>query len=882
MHQVIRTALLDTILDGDAARLVTIEAPGGSGKSTLLRQLQAALARRGQRAVVADPGSDADAATLARALIGALGGGDAPPAGALAGEDADRLAQAMRAQPAPVHLILDDFHRVKSPATIRLLGRIAELEPPPPVTLVLASRTPAGLPVSRLRVEGRLVELGPGALRFSEAEAEALGAAGGPGRPAGGPLPDPATWRAFARKVDGWAVALQLALLLLRARTLDIADLLGFSGTRSEMAAYLSQRIVAGVAPADRALLCAAAAFETLRPDVLAAALGPAPAARLAGLLETLALPMESGGPPDERRLHGIVAGFLAAQAAAGGVDLAALRRRAAVFLEQRGEWRRAIRYALRSGDLAFAAGVTERGGGWRLIYRGGDGTARQFAELAALPPAHFAACPRTALGLAVSAAKRGELDLAQDLTAAVAAAMPADDDTLPAELRLIGALMDLYGDRPIAPAAVARLEADIADARAADPVRLALTQNLLCFCSLQDARFGAAIRYGRLSVATFRTAGSDFGAAHLPLHIGQAEFLSGQSENARATLLQHAQDCLRQLGPGADLTLMTKALLAEVDLERGQFPDDPAELAEAFRQLGQRDSWFDPLASLVQARMRIALARGEDADAVLLEAENIAGRRRYRRLARLTGLLRADMLLRTGQPEEAARLLAPALPDDDGGGGPDPVNLRGAPVAALQARLALARGDAGGALRRLDALLARPGAAANVRRLTGLVLLRLRILIAAGDTAAAAAALERLALSHRTDLYCLPFAEEGAGLVRFVRAHADALDPGSLVRRRLGPALALAERLVPAAAAGTGAGAIARLTGSEGAVLLRLEQGLSNKAIARDLKVSENTVKYHLTNIYQKLGAGSRTAALTRARQSGLMAALHRRAASP
>lgn len=54
---------------------------------------------------------------------------------------------------------------------------------------------------------------------------------------------------------------------------------------------------------------------------------------------------------------------------------------------------------------------------------------------------------------------------------------------------------------------------------------------------------------------------------------------------------------------------------------------------------------------------------------------------------------------------------------------------------------------------------------------------------------------------------------------------------------------------------------------------LLRLvADGLSNKAIAQTLSVSENTVKYHVRNILQKLGVQNRTEAVAHAIRAGLL----------
>ena len=44
--------------------------------------------------------------------------------------------------------------------------------------------------------------------------------------------------------------------------------------------------------------------------------------------------------------------------------------------------------------------------------------------------------------------------------------------------------------------------------------------------------------------------------------------------------------------------------------------------------------------------------------------------------------------------------------------------------------------------------------------------------------------------------------------------------------------------------------------------MLRLLADGMSNKAIARALQVSDNTVKFHLKNIFSKLGVSSRAEA--------------------
>jgi DNA-binding NarL/FixJ family response regulator len=61
-------------------------------------------------------------------------------------------------------------------------------------------------------------------------------------------------------------------------------------------------------------------------------------------------------------------------------------------------------------------------------------------------------------------------------------------------------------------------------------------------------------------------------------------------------------------------------------------------------------------------------------------------------------------------------------------------------------------------------------------------------------------------------------------------------------------------------------------LTERELQVLQRLAEGLSNKAIARALAISDHTVKFHLAAIYAKLDARSRAEALAQGIRFGLV----------
>jgi DNA-binding NarL/FixJ family response regulator len=68
------------------------------------------------------------------------------------------------------------------------------------------------------------------------------------------------------------------------------------------------------------------------------------------------------------------------------------------------------------------------------------------------------------------------------------------------------------------------------------------------------------------------------------------------------------------------------------------------------------------------------------------------------------------------------------------------------------------------------------------------------------------------------------------------------------------------------------GAGEEIGLSKRELSILEALQAGGSNLEIAKELFLAEQTVKFHLTNIYRKLGVSTRTEAVRYAYANGLL----------
>ncbi|MDX3313815.1 MULTISPECIES: response regulator transcription factor [unclassified Streptomyces] len=126
---------------------------------------------------------------------------------------------------------------------------------------------------------------------------------------------------------------------------------------------------------------------------------------------------------------------------------------------------------------------------------------------------------------------------------------------------------------------------------------------------------------------------------------------------------------------------------------------------------------------------------------------------------------------------------------------------------------------------------------------------------------------------TYDTDSDTLPAIEAGATGYLLKDAPRDelftAVRAAAQGRTVLSPAVAT--RLVSAVRAPRSPGE-EPLSAREREVLALVARGTSNREIARDLFISEATVKTHLTHLYAKLGVNDRAAAVARAYERGIL----------
>jgi DNA-binding NarL/FixJ family response regulator len=109
------------------------------------------------------------------------------------------------------------------------------------------------------------------------------------------------------------------------------------------------------------------------------------------------------------------------------------------------------------------------------------------------------------------------------------------------------------------------------------------------------------------------------------------------------------------------------------------------------------------------------------------------------------------------------------------------------------------------------------------------------------------------------------------AGASAYVLKSAHTVDIASVLRQAHSGAVFHAPASAPALDIVPDTPARPPLTERERSILTAVASGMTTAAISRDLWISEHTIKFHLTNIYRKLGVANRAGAVRYALEHGI-----------
>jgi LuxR family maltose regulon positive regulatory protein len=363
-----RHTLLNSNKDRREPKLTLVAAPAGFGKTTLLTQSRESLLSDGYLVPWISLGADdCSVSNLLRNIVEAIkyaiptfGTRTARIISACARLDVTRtlsdLVEDIRETEAPLILILDDYHCVSGGETDELIELLLNLAPEN-FQMIVASRTRPQFGLAALRVRDELREITPAQLRFDLSEASEflleirnLGL-------------NNDQIEKIHQHSEGWVAGLQLASLSLRDPARRDGFIESFSGSLQDIAEYLASDVLNQQPKAVQEFLLRTSVSDRINGDLAAYLTGDENAPKMLEEIERDGLFVS---PLDQNRTwyryHQLFHEFLLAELRRRHPgELVGLYRKTAIWFQKENLSGEAVEYGLLAGDFNIVTTLVEQ-----------------------------------------------------------------------------------------------------------------------------------------------------------------------------------------------------------------------------------------------------------------------------------------------------------------------------------------------------------------------------------------------------------------------------------------------------------------------------------------------------------------------------------------
>ena len=673
---------------------------------------------------------------------------------------------------------------------------------------------------------------------------------------------------------EGWPAALRVHR---NTRTGVVASRNGRQGHTSERVRgyrkiasdFVATRLLRDLKDEERDYLLDVSLFDSIDLSVMNEVLPdthPKCGADVLSMLEGLVRPVDASA--GVLRLHPLVREYCAARRLQEApVRFRMLHGRIAAAMARRGRLISALRHAADSGDSAMVGSILENAGGvWLLPDKG---MAQFYKADRFLTSEVLAAFPRLALARCVALFLSSNAQPALSLYRRVGKETDdfcrdrngGDDRALRSDSVFVRAVLASFTCQPFSRRVVKRMLADASELAADEKVDRLVRGGLLAIlsvCDYQRARFESSQLLGTRAKECFALADTRYGTGFVDFQQALVAMAEGRVREAMVGLTRVVP------------TAISEVFVAELKLERNRLKSSGRRLRNLHAQLRSTGGWFDVHAAALGVVAELVFEKNGSKRALQIVEESLdhAATEDFSGMVRYLSALRVSYLVADGRDAEASAAWQEAkLPDDES----ELLDMDAQTWREMESlccariRLLAARSEFEAARRLAEKLREATRERGLMRTLMRCIALWMSVEYRAGNmNAAASRLLEFLRLLRVAD-YPRP-------LVREREIGTEVL------RRVLGTALkpelrASAESMLrQLGAVDTPSQQRPMYTAREIEVLERVEQGLRDKQIARHLGLTEHGVRYHLKNIFRKMGATGRMDAVRRARALGLV----------
>ena len=867
-HTLPRVHLLNRLMN-EQQRLTLVQSPAGYGKSTLLAQWYNHRVEMNLKTawVSFDP-VDSSALTVLMYIVNAL---------QEAGLDLKALRNFMSN---PLHrltspevvitlcgelekssentvLILEDYHFIESSEVDIVLDLLIKRSPEN-FQLAISSRDFPSLTISALRAQGLLLQLTANELRFVEQEICEFMQLDSTDD----------TLTLVADQTEGWPIALQLMRLHWLDDRQDSKPPARYGSVREDIADYLAHQVLETLPETCQEFLIDTAFLDRICSDLSNTILGRDDSEQIFEILKSLDGLLD---PIDDEhtwyRHHSLLADYLRRLLKRKGkAYLITLHQRACEWFADNDLALDAIEHAVRAGDIELTATLFEKVGGPNLGWQQGFELLQQI--LSSIPDDWIDQNPSLKIGKAMIFANEGDIDQAKKLLAeAKATESYTPSPNFLRYARTLRLILVGYVDYPSLEAEIEETERACEEVSGSD-----LWLHGWVYCSLwllyfRRGKFSAARMAALTAVDKLGRAQAFYSEYHASLDLGIISMACGRLNDALRYYGRAGELTRQHLASDASLMKLVQLLTAGVHYQRNEMDTAYAFLDCASDQLGHLSIQSEVCINSYTTAVSIVFTRdGLDPALALLElADDFASRRRMVPLQWLVILLRVELLTRAGELQQAQQVVRdnPQVTQFRQLYEQKEIGWRECQVATLVlSRLYLYLGKPKQALVVLNTIQPGEMAADRLPFRIELHTLKAEVLAELGEQQEALTLLSKGLDEAMKENLIRALLNEGKRIIPLLKLLLRNINTLKtdlrLTEFTLDIIRQIEEKLQKPSSL---------FTPREDEILDKITEGRPNKVIAGDLGISESTVKFHLANIYVKLGVHNRTQAVSAAR---------------
>jgi len=871
-----RPRLLAKLDDALTRKLALVVAPPGFGKSTIMHQWYDELDKRGIFCAWLNLSEDeGDPQQFISSIVLALAFAGLPvnelEVGAQNGfaDSSIRsisvsLNRLLRQYSKQIVLSLDDYHLAEiSQINALLVGLLQGL--PDNVTIVVNSRKLPSIDAPVLIAEGAAIEIGPSQLRLTADETQEML----------GDLVDASNLQGIYEKTEGWPIAIQLARVQIAANPDSTITATNSGGLIAE---YLTGQVLSGVDDDIREFLLNISVLDRFSPMLVDHIRGRTDSWSLLHRLQAitpLLIPLDSQG--DWFRLHHLFAEYLFDRLRGEYPErVSEVCLAAAHWYQSNEEPLLAVKYAAQAGDYKTCTEWILAAGGWKIILTDSIGQLR--GMLRYIPSKVTAEEPRMLLARAYLHCKDGELIEARELfDLAVTEAGDVNEHEyadilanpkalVERDVCVVGALVKLYVESDGWERILFDKEGDAFSSQAADPLEAGTLMCEATLVSFAKGDLGRAENCLGLAFRSMRASGSVLGLNYCYIHAAVLAFHKADFEAATAHISRANELAENNFGSDSGLTHLANVLQYVLKYWQGEIGvDDLQPFSEKLSYLEEFDGWAEVYILGLDAAYHLALKNEELAFAgeLLNRFRNVAEKRGLVRLEQFVKILTLDFERKTAKADATEKLDVELLAWFRN------LDLNQQPLDWFSYCVALEKFGPVNMDEYPEIANAAKSACSFIERHSiQFQSIRLGAAFASNfdkenpDQKALDELKEAVILASRQK-FIEPFLNPD--LTAPLRHVRDALraDEKEIISGDF--AIRLLDTLNASRTAGI-------LSPREQEILELLASGLSNRQIAKNLELTENTVKYHLKKIFYKLGVNKRTQAISASQSLGLL----------